>query len=110
MALKAKIKGGKYMKCRILTYIMNRKRTEEINKNLLKESLIEDEVLYYLNENNIPNKLRKNTKYLLLVIDKLYAECRIWTLKEEISSIFFQGASFDDIREFDMRDIKKERH
>ncbi|OPD25873.1 hypothetical protein AL710_02015 [Clostridium botulinum] len=38
------------MKCRILTYIMNRKRTEEINKNLLKESLIEDEVLYYLNE------------------------------------------------------------
>ncbi|KEI83965.1 hypothetical protein N493_18800 (plasmid) [Clostridium botulinum B2 433] len=65
------------MKCRILTYIMNRKRAEEINKNLLKESLIEDEVLYYLNENNIPNKLRKNTKYLLLVIDKLYAECRI---------------------------------
>ncbi len=47
------------MKCRILTYIMNRKRTEEINKNLLKESLIEDEVLYYLDENNIPNKLRK---------------------------------------------------
>lgn len=40
MVLKAKIKGGRYMKCRILTYIMNRKRAEEINKNLLKESLI----------------------------------------------------------------------
>ncbi|RFM20763.1 hypothetical protein C1146_15180 [Clostridium botulinum] len=89
---------------------MNRKRTEEINKNLLKESLIEDEVLYYLDENNIPNKLRKNTKYLLLVIDKLYAECRIWTLKEEIYSSFFrEHLLMILINNSNMYNIKKER-
>ncbi|MBU3174427.1 hypothetical protein [Clostridium estertheticum] len=71
----------------------------EIGK-FLKDSLIEREINFFLDNKDVPINLRNDIKFISLVCDKLCADNEIHNLKEIIQEDYLDGTSPEDINAF----------
>lgn len=79
--------------------------TTEIG-TFLKDSLIEVEIISYLDNNDVPANLKKDLKFISLVCDKLYCNNKIYNLRARIQEHYFDGAPPNEINEFYSQYIK----